>query len=163
MPFAILLAMQAAGMVVDYMGIRNQQMFMKMGTDLQTAGIESNIALTRLQTEDESLQAMKHLRQSLGTQIAVQAARGTKTGAGSALSFMTESLNNFNADESMRRLNAMGKENQLRGGAALTRLQYMSDTSKLWQGFAQRTLNRFPTSFGGGGGGQGFGLTSMGS
>ena len=145
MPFAFLLAMQASGMVVDYLGIHAQQQFMKYGQKVDEAGMEANLDLIKLQTEDESLQAMKALRQNLGTQIAVQAARGTSTSAGSAVSFLTDSLSTFYNDERIRRMNALGKENQLRGQRAISQLQSSSDVSKLWQGFASRNLNRLST------------------
>lgn len=168
MPVALLLAMQAAGMIFDYFGTQNQARMMGLGEKVNQAGIESNIALTRAATEDESLQAMVQLRKTMGSQIAAMAARGTSTSAGSALSLMTESVSNFNANEKVRRLNAMGKENQLRAGSAMSRLQNMSDTSKLWNSFAQRTISKFPSSFSGwqgvaSGTSQGFGLTSAGS
>jgi uncharacterized protein YukE len=174
MPFALLLAMQASGMVVDYIGSRNQNTMTNMGMKVEQAGIESNIYQTRLETEDASLQSIKQLRQTLGSQIAVFAARGTSTGGGSAISLLNESVSNFNSDDRMRRLNGLGKENQLRGGAALSRLQNASDVSKLWQGFASRTINRFPSSVAGWKQGmtdfkqgvqtlkQSFGLTSIG-
>ena len=66
MPFALMLAMQAAGMVTDWIGTRQQQMFADMGAKVQQAGIESNIELARLESEDESVNAMKQLRQTLG-------------------------------------------------------------------------------------------------
>lgn len=168
MPIYLLLAMQAAGMITDYFGARNQDKLMQMGMKVQQAGIESDLAMTRLQSQDASLQAMKQLRQTMGTQIATMAARGTRMGAGSAFSLLQESLANFNSDEKIRKLNLLGKENQLRAGAAMSRLQYMGDSSKLWQGFAQRTINRFPTSVSGwqgmgqafSGGSQGFGMTA---
>ena len=167
MPFFLLLAMQAAGMVVDYLGTKNQSELMDMGAKIQQAGIEANVMQTRLETADASLQAMRKLRQNLGTQLAVQSARGTKSGAGSAFSLLNESIGNFDADERMRRLNGLGKENQLRAGAAISRLKNNSDTSKLWQGFASRTINRFPSSVSGwqqyaNQASQGFGLTSIG-
>lgn len=149
MPFALLLAMQAAGMVVDYLGAKNQAEMMAMGMKVQQAGIETNIMQTRLQTADASLQAMQQLRQHLGTQLAINAARGTRSSAGSALSIFTGDIGNFNADEHIRKLNALGKENQLRAGAAMSRLQNSSDVSRLWQGFAGRTINRFPSSVSG--------------
>lgn len=168
MPFFLLLAMQAAGMVVDYLGTKNQAEMMNMGMKVQQAGIDANIEQTRLETQDESLNSMKQLRQTLGTQLAVFAARGTNPGAGSAASIFNESLGNFNADERIRRLNLLGKENQLRAGKAISRLQNSSDISSLWRGFAQRTINRFPTSFSGWQQGakdvgEGFGLTKIGS
>lgn len=146
MPIYLLLAMQAAGMVYDYFGAKNQAEMMNMGMKVQQAGIEANIEQTRLETADSSLQAMKQLRQTIGTQIAVFAARGTSTAGGSATQLLNESLNNFNSDERVRRLNAMGKENQLRASSAMSRLQNSSDISKLWQGFSSRTLNGFSSN-----------------
>jgi len=145
MPVALLLAMQAAGMIVDYMGTKHQEALNAMGQRVEEAGIESNINQIRLQAEDESLQALKSLRQNLGTQIATNASRGTLTGAGNALGFMTESLSESKSDERMRRLNLLGKENQLRAGIAMSRLNNMTSNTKLWQSFAQRSLNSVNT------------------
>ena len=153
MPFALLLAMQAAGMVTDWFGTQNQQRMADMGSKLQQAGIQNNIEQTRLEAEDSSLEAMKNLRANLGSQLAVFAARGTSTGAGSAVSILTESVGNFNADERMRRMNLLGKENQLKAGGLISRLTNSSENSKLWQGFAQRSINRFPTTLAAWGGG----------
>jgi len=80
----LLLAMQAAGMITDFFGTQNQAQLMKMGMKVQQAGIESDLAMTKLESQDASLQAMKQLRQTMGTQIATMAARGTAAGAGSA-------------------------------------------------------------------------------
>lgn len=169
MPFYLLLAMQASGMIVDFFGAKSQAEMMDMGMKVQQAGIEANIMQTRLETQNASLNSMVELRKNLGSQIAIQAARGTSTVGGSSASlFLNESVGNFNADEQTRRLNSLGKENQLRAGAAISRLQNSSDTSKLWQGFATRTINRFPTSLSGWQelgrqAKQGFGFTSIGS
>lgn len=166
--FYLLLAMQAAGMVTDYFGTKNQDELMKMGMKIQQAGIESELAMTRLQSQDASLQAMKQLRQTMGTQIATMAARGTRGGAGSAFSLLNESVGNFNADERIRKLNLLGKENQLRAGSAMSRLQYSTESSKLWQGFASRSINRFPSSVAGwkeygNAAKEAFGMTSIGA
>ncbi len=146
MPFALLLAMQAAGMVVDYYGAKQQQKLGQMGLKVQKAGIEANIYQTRLETEEASLQAMKDLRKNMGTQIAVFAARGTSTAGGSALAIMNESLGDFNADERLRKINQLGRENELRAGGTIASLNQSGSNSKLWQGFAQRSLQMFPTN-----------------
>ena len=159
MPFALLLAMQAAGMITDYIGTRNQQQMADMGAKLEQASIESNIQTTRLQAEDDSLQTLKKLRQTMGTQLAIFGARGTSPGAGSALSMVTNNIGEFNADERMRRLNLLGKENALKGGGLISRLNQQSNNAKLWQGFAQRSLNTLstnPKTYG-----KSFGLTQM--
>ena len=171
----LLLAMQAAGMITDYFGTRQQDQLMKQGMKVQQAGLEANLEETRLESQNASLAAMKQLRQTMGSQIAAMAARGTSTAAGSALGLLTESIANFNSDEKIRKMNLLGKENQLRANKAISNLQYSSESSKLWQSFAQRTINKFPTSFAGFGGGgagagaagasaagsQGFGMTAI--
>lgn len=144
MPFALLLAMQAAGMVVDYMGTKQQAMWGEYGAKIQQAGIEANIEQTRLETEDASLQALQNLRKNMGTQLAIFAARGTQPGAGSAFSLLNENIGNFNADERTRRMNLLGRENMLKAGGSIAKLNQQGEKSRLWQGFSQRTVNRIP-------------------
>jgi hypothetical protein len=159
----LLLAMQAAGMITDFFGTKSQDELMKMGMKVQQAGIESELATTRLESQNASLESVKQLRQTLGSQIASMTARGTSVGAGSGLSLLNESVSNFNSDERIRKLNLLGKENQLSARSAMSKLQYSSESSKLWQGFASRTLKMFPSSYSGWqGASQGFGMTSIG-
>lgn len=146
MPLAFLLAMQAAGMVVDYLGTRNQAQMNQYGYQLQRAGIEANIEQTRLETEDATLEALKNLRKNMGTQLAVFAARGTNPGAGSAFSILTENIGNFNSDERTRRMNLLGNENTLKAGGTIAKLNQSGDNNKLWSGFASRTISGIPTS-----------------
>jgi hypothetical protein len=160
MPIYLLLAMQAAGMITDYLGTEAQSRFNILGGKVQQAGIEANIEQTRLETEDESLQSLRQLRQALGTQLATFAARGTDTGQGSAALFMNQTVGTFKEDERMRRMNLMGKENSLKAGRTISKLNQMGENTKLWTGFASRTINRFSSS---GYGKEGFGLTSKGS
>ena len=161
MPFALLLAMQASGMVVDWLGTQNQATLGEMGARLQQAGIEANIEQTRLETEDASLQALKNLRQTLGSQIAVFAARGTSTAGGSAVGILQQSVGNFNQDERMRRMNLLGKTNSLKSEGLISKLNQSGENTKLWSSFAQRTFSRFPSSQAGWSQGlKNFGLTS---
>lgn len=146
MPFELLLAMQAAGMVTDFFGAMKQQRLGSMGLKIQQEGIKANINQTRLETEEASLAAMKDLRKNMGTQIAVNAARGTSTGAGSAMAIMNESLGDFNSDERMRRINQVSRENELKAGSVIAGLNQSGQNSKLWQGFASRTVNTFSTN-----------------
>lgn len=168
MPFALLLAMQAAGMVTDWFGVHNQAKLSSMSGNIQQAGIESNIQQTRLETEDESLKAMIELRQNLGSQMAAYAARGTMISQGSSVISLEDSIGTANDNERKRRLNQVGKENTLRGGGLISSLDQQATNSKLWQGFSSRTINRFPSTTKGWGqlgkdSKSSFGLTSIGS
>lgn len=164
--FPLLLGMQAAGMITDFIGARSQDEMMKQGMQIDQAGLEANLAQTQLQAQDESLNAMKQLRQTMGSQIAYMAARGTASGSGNAVTMLNESIGNFNQDERARKLNLSGKETQLRGKSALSQIKYNTDSSALWQGFSSRTFNRFPSSVAGwkqaiSDTKQGFGFTSI--
>jgi hypothetical protein len=145
-PFSLLLSMQAAGMVIDYLGSRNQQRLGEMGLKISKSGMEANIYQTRLETEEASLQAMKDLRKNMGSQIAVQAARGTATGAGSALALFSESISDFSSDERMRRMNQLFRENEIKAGGAIQQLNQSASRSQIWQGFASRSLNTLSTN-----------------
>ena len=142
MPEAFLLAMQAAGMVVDYIGTRNQIEMGRLGTKLEQAGIDSNLEMTRLQSADESLQAMKQLRQTLGSQAVLSASRGSR---GGPMSLIT-SVSNFNADERTRRMNLLGKENELRAAKILSGLHQLTSETQLGQAMTKRFFDKIPTN-----------------
>ena len=162
MPIAFLLALQASGMVIDYLGTQNQQRLADYGAQIQAAGVEAQIAQTRLQAEDASLQALRNLRKELGAQAVSFAARGQRGGTGAQIGFMTESVGNFNSDERMRRLNLLGREAELRAGGSIAKLNQQATNSKLWQDFANRSIQRIPTSPQAWGQiGKSFGLTNL--
>lgn len=146
MPLAFFLAMQAAGMVVDYLGKQDQIGLARQGAKLEQQGIESNIMASRLEAEDASLMAMKKLRQNLGTQAAVFAARGQRAGTGNALIIANESVGNFNADDRMRKLNQTMRENELKSGKTISKLHQSTYESDIWNQFTKSTINRIPTS-----------------
>jgi hypothetical protein len=146
MPFAFLLALQAGGMVVDWLSTNDQNKLLKSGDELNQAAITANIATSRLQTENDSLQAMKNLRQNLGTQLAMQAARGVQSGAGEATLFANESVGNFNADQKTRKLNQVVTENGLKAQGIMSSLNTQANINKNWNAFDNRVISKIPTS-----------------
>lgn len=157
-----LYAMQAAGMVTDFIGKWNQQSIAQMGTDAEKEGIDANIAQARLEYEDQSLQAMQRLRANLGTQAAVQASRGTATNAGSAVAIRQGSLNNFDADAKMRRMNMLNREGQLRAGKTMAELHQKGFEQQVWGDFTKSIFNQVPTGgVGGGAKSSSFGATQV--
>lgn len=142
----ILLGMQAAGMIVDYTQTRRQQGLIQAGREIEQAQYEANLESLRAQTEQESLFAMKQLRQNIGTQIAVQAARGTSTAAGTATTLRQTSMAAFSEDERVRRMNQLAKEADLRAGNVLSGLHALSSQTQLGQAMQQRFINLIPLS-----------------
>ncbi len=145
-PIGFLIAAQASGMVIDFLGQKEQIRMGKMAAKLEQAGIQANIEASRLAAEDQSVEAMKKLRQNLGTQAAVMAARGTSSAAGSALVMRNEAVGTFNADERMRKINQMGNEAQLRAGLVISKLHQQTSENQTWNQFRQNVMNKIPTS-----------------
>jgi hypothetical protein len=142
----ILLAMQAAGMIVDYSQTRRQQGLIRAGREIEQAQYEANLESLRAQTEQESLFSMQQLRSNIGTQIAVQAARGTSSAAGTAVSLRSASQKAFAEDERTRRMNLLAKEADLRASNVLSGLHTSASESQLGQAMAGRFLNLIPLS-----------------
>lgn len=140
-----MLAMQAAGMIVDYSAKQEQIKQGALGAQVEQAGITSNIAQARLQYEDESLQSMKQLRQNLGSQMALNAARGTRSGAGNAAISQSNSTSNFNADARMRKINELSQEANLKAGMTLSKLHESTNENKITNEFRQSVFNKLPT------------------
>ncbi len=154
-PIAFMLALQAGGMVVDYLGKSEQIRLGKMGAKLEQEGIESNIQTSRLEAEQSSLEAMKQLRQNLGSQAAMMAARGIRSGSGNAVLFANESVGNFNANERIRNINQKGREAGLKAGKLLSTLHQKTFENNTWNEFRKSIVDKVGTStfdaFGGGG------------
>ena len=142
----ILLGMQAAGMIVDYTQTRRQQGLIQAGREIEQAQYEANLESLRTQTEQESLFAMKKLRQNIGTQIAVHAARGTSSAGGTASTLRQTSMAAFSEDERVRRMNQLAKEADLRAGNVLSGLHALSSQTQLGQAMQQRFINLIPIS-----------------
>lgn len=140
-----LLAMQAAGMVTDYYAMQQEKAMGRMGEALTNAAINSNIAMLRAQAEDESAMSMQNLRQTVGSQIALQASRGAASGAGSSLTAMKESEGKFGQDEKSRRMNLLQSENELRAKGVLSGLHQLKSETQLGRKLSSDILNKFPT------------------
>lgn len=141
-----LMAMEAAGLIFDYANVQNEKKMIQVGRNLEKAAIETNLEAVRLESNEASLNAMKQLRQNLGSQIATQAARGTRSGVGTALSLSQTSISNFNADERARRMNLLSKEANLRASNVLSGLHTLQSETQLGQAFTGRVLNQLPIS-----------------
>lgn len=138
----ILIAMQAAGMVVDWFGKENQKDIASRGLKIELAGIDNALTMTRLQTEDASTQAIKNLRSTLGSQAAILAARGGRFNPG----FANEAFGNYAADERMRRFNQKAQEYALNSQKQLLKLHAKGFEAGLDTNFWQSVFNKIPTT-----------------
>lgn len=142
LPFAgILLAMQAAGTIVNLSSQRRSQKYIELGRTLEQAAIENNLDAIRLESTQSSLEEMQQLRKNIGSQIALNAARGTRSGAGSAGIATQQSIRTFNQDERKRRLNLLSREADLRASNVLSGLHTLQSETRLGQKVTSDLLN----------------------
>jgi len=146
LPVAFMLAAQGAGMIIDYYGRSKASAMSEKGAQMQKQAIERAIQYSRIQTEQESLNSMVALRKNLGTQSALLAARGVRSGQGTAALFQNESQAAFNVDERMRRLNQLANETKLRAGLQITEMNQKAFENENWNTFTRNIINKIPTS-----------------
>lgn len=128
---AFLLSMQAAGLVIGLNESRTKQGLINQGRQLEKAALDTNLEALNLEYNESSINAMRQLRANLGTQIATNAARGTRQGAGTSLSQTTRSISNYNSDEQARRMNMLAKEANLRANNVLSGLHTLESETQL--------------------------------
>lgn len=142
---AFLLSMQAAGLVSSIFGAHSQDKFIKLGRKLEQEQYTTNLAAIKLQSAEASLDEMKELRQNIGSQIAIQTARGNR--GGSVFSAGTaKSEEAFNSDERTRRMNLLAKESELRANHVLSGLHSLQSESQLGQSLTKDILNSVQTT-----------------
>lgn len=140
----MMMGMMAGGGFLDYFATEAQKEFGRLGEKLNQAQIDLNLDATRLAYEQSSLQSMQQLRAALGSQVAMQAARGTDSSQGSALFVGLESETNWAADERIRKLNLQSQEASLRASGVLSSFHQMQSETQMGQQLTQRLFNTIP-------------------
>ena len=143
-PAAFLLALQAGGMVVDFLGKQKQVGASKQAAALEQQQIDQQIQLSRVQYEEESLASLRELRQNLGTQMAVAAARGGSSGTN--VLAMQESISAQGSDARIRKINQLSQEAALKTNKRLSELHQKTTENNIWNEFKSNTFNKIPTS-----------------
>lgn len=141
---AFLLSMQAAGLVTSIFGAHSQDKYIKIGRKLEQEQYTTNLQAVRLQSAEASLDEMKELRQNIGSQIAIQAARGNR--GGSSYAGISKSSNAFDQDERTRRMNLLAKESELRANHVLSGLHSLQSETQLGQSLTKEILNTIQTT-----------------
>jgi len=145
-PFTwFLLSMQAAGLVYNVYENKGKQQQIQQGRALEKAAIDANLESLNVEYQESSIDAIKQLRSNLGDQIVTNAARGTRQGAGTALTNTQKSNSAFNADEQTRRMNLLAKEANLRAQNVLSGLHTLQSETQLGRETA-KLFESVPTS-----------------
>lgn len=137
----ILMGAQAAGMITDYVGVQQQKRMGRLGADLDRAVIDTNIETAAMQTEQDSVNSLRMLRQTIASQAAIFAARGVRAGAGSAAGITNDSISRQKADERIRRINLLTKQSELRAQSAMVGMHQLASESQLGRELGKRMFN----------------------
>lgn len=142
---AFLVAMQAAGSIMDWQETQNQKKLIAMGRQLEQKSFETNLEAIQLESSEASLMEMKQLKENLGSQIAMNAARGTSSAAGTAQTKIQGAQSDFNADERVRRMNLLTREAALRGNNVISGLHTLQSETQLGQNLTKRLMSNIST------------------
>lgn len=141
-----LLAMQAAGAIGDIIGTDAQARTLKKGAEVEQANIQTRLNEEQLGAALSAVDSMKALRQTLATQRAIFAAKGTNPGAGSASIVAASSVHEAGVDERIRRMNLLSREAALRANSTLAGLHALAGETQLGQQLSQRLFKQIPFS-----------------
>lgn len=141
---AFLLSMQAAGLVTSFFSANQQEEYIKLGRKLEQEQYATNLKALKVQSADASLDEMKELRQNIGTQITIQAARGNR--GGSSYAGINKASNTFDNDERKRRMNLLAAESELRANHVLSGLHSLQSETQLGQSLTSTVLNTLQTT-----------------
>lgn len=143
---AFMVGMQIAGSIVSIFGASQQQKMIALGRQVSNAQLQTNLSAIQAKSSEAALEEMKQLRQNIGSQIAIQAARGTASGAGSARSLQQDAFSKFGQDELTRRMNLLSNEASLRAGNALSGLHTLQSESQLGRSVTSTLFNTLSTN-----------------
>ena len=141
---AFLMAMQAAGLVSSAYSYKNKMNQIQLGRQLEQEQFSTNLQAIKLESDQQSLIALRQVRKNIGSQVAANAALGRS--GGSAYAGIAESYRSYNEDERTRRLNLLSKESQLRAGNVLSGLHTLESETQLGQALTSQILNTLPTT-----------------
>ncbi len=141
---AFLLAMQGAGLVTSFWNANKQDDYIKLGRKLEQEQYTTNLKALQVQSAESSLDEMKELRQNIGSQIAIQAARGNR--GGSSYAGINKASNTFEDDERKRRMNLLSAESELRANHVLSGLHSLQSETQLGQQLTSSVLNTLQTT-----------------
>lgn len=145
-PLTMWLISFGANLAIGSQQFRSQRGMARMGRQLESEGIEANLEGLRTQSEEQSLSSIKQLRQTMGAQMAIQAARGAATNIGSAFFISQKSMGEFNRDERKRRLNLLSQEAGMRAQGVLSGLHQLQTETQLGRSMQGKLFDMLPIS-----------------
>lgn len=141
---AFLLSMQAAGMITSLWENKSKSQQIQQGRALEKAAIDANLESLNYEAAQQSVDSIRQLRQNVGAQIVMQAARGNAS-TETTVGLSNSSVHAFNQDEQTRRMNLLAKEANLRASNVLSGLHTLQSETQLGRN-TLKLFEAFPAS-----------------
>lgn len=139
----LLLAAQAAGVGLNLYASRQQNKLEGLGYKIDAGNINMRMQQELLMASQQQLSDLGNLEETLASQRAVFAARGTQAGQGSARTIMEASKKAYAEDERARRLNTDFRRNYMDSLKRLQRIERAGLKSTRAAQMAVSGLNMF--------------------
>jgi hypothetical protein len=118
----LLMGAQASGTIVDIFAQNASRDISRAGQQLEESQMELRIKQERIASNEQSIQNLEILAETLATQRALMSIRGGTPGMGSNLSVENKAVNMFNRDERVRALSLEFAEQNRRAQISVSRI-----------------------------------------
>lgn len=146
----LLLAAQAAGIGVNLYGSAQQNRIESAGYNINEDQLRLRMDQEQLAFQQESLQSLTMLKETLASQRAILGARGQNPGQGTAKAIEQNSVRKQSVDQQAREINARFKKSYLESMARFSRVEQQGSRAQRGTQLLGQSLNMvdFNTLFG---------------
>lgn len=140
---ALLLGAQAAGIGTNLLAGRAKRGTQRAAIAAERSQLELRMEQDQLAFKQANIASLEHLNETLATQRAIQGARGTAAGQGSALAIAEKSIRNQKSDEKALALNKIFRENQTQGLNRLLNIREIGASAEFGASMLETGINTF--------------------
>lgn len=147
MQSAITAGIMAAGIGFDLFAQAQADRLSMKGEEVDTAAMNANLEMLRLQSAQQGAKEMGSLRQSIGSQIAANAAMGTASYGVGQIAKRDRQIGQAERGEKIRKLNLNAQELQLRQQNLISGLHGLQQRQQAGRKLVDRIFDTIPTMY----------------
>lgn len=140
---ALLLGAQAAGIGTNILSARSQRRAAESGIAVDRAQLEARMEQEQVAFLEQTNASLESLAETLSTQQAILAARGSASGQGSARAFTAKSVRAQGNDVKAQKLNQQFRKQQMMGLSRLLNIQKAGVASRYAGSLLETGLSTF--------------------
>ncbi len=137
----LLMGAQAAGFGINLWGTSQANRMIGMGANLDKQALDLRMEQNTLASTEAAIANQERLRETIGLQAAMFAARGQRGGAGTAAAIQNKSLIDFGREERSRQMNLMFAQSNIKGQKAAIGMQAAGQKAQGWGGLLNTSLS----------------------